>query len=106
MGGGSSQYEIENDMKIVKCVVGLEVLFRIKEHKQEGFINSVNELFWSYTKEKENLREKTLRIYRLRSSIVHQGKRNITNNDAELTERIASGCMLKAFEMLDNFPFE
>ena len=104
---GDGIHTTEKDIKVVKCVIGLEVLFKIgRRGKQKGFIEGVTSLFDSYIRNKNLVKEYAEKIYDLRCDIVHKGKRDITDEDAELAERFASGCLLRVFEILDDLSSE
>lgn len=90
---------IEKDIKVVKCVVALEVLFKLKENKkQEQFIKEVSKLFDFRTVDKNLIEERVRKVYKLRSAIVHGGKRDITDEEAEWAERLVCGCILRVLE--------
>lgn len=90
---------IEKDIKVVKCVVALEVLFKLKGNKkQEQFIKKVSQLFNFRTVDTNLIEERARKVYKLRSAIVHGGKRDITDEEAEWAERFASGCILRTLE--------
>jgi|GEM_PF-1341756 len=98
---------VEKDIKVVKCVVALETLFGIKKgNKQKGFVDGIIRLFGDYVHDKDCFRDLTKDIYELRSTIVHEGKRDISDEDAEWAERFASGCLLKVLEIMDKFRTE
>ena len=90
---------VEKDIKIVKCVVALEVLFKLKENKkQKQFIKKVSKLFDFRAVDKNLIEERARKVYKLRSAIVHGGKRDITDEEAEWAERFACGCILRTLE--------
>jgi hypothetical protein len=90
---------IEKDIKVVKCVVALEVLFRLKDiGKQKQFVDEVSRIFDSNNINKDLIKKRAKDIYELRSKIVHRGKRDITDEEAEWAERLACGCILGVLE--------
>jgi len=98
---------VEKDIKVVKCVVALETLFGIKKgSKQKGFVDGIIRLFGDYIHDKDCFRDLTKDIYELRSTIVHEGKRDISDENAEWAERFASGCILKTLEIMDKYRTE
>ena len=104
---GDGIHTTEKDIKVVKCVIGLEVLFKIPVGgKQRRFIKNVAKLFEPHVKNSDFIRKHAKKIYKLRSAVVHGGKRVITDEQAELTERFASGYLLKVLEIVDNFSSE
>lgn len=93
----------EKDLKVVKCVIGLEVLFKIgRKGKRKGFIDGVTSLFDSYIRNKNLIKKYAEEIYELRCDIVHEGKRNITDEKAEMAEHLSCGCILRFLEKMDD----
>lgn len=91
------------EMKVVRCVTALEVLFMLSvERKQKNFARGVSR-FFSCTLGKDNAESCAKRLYGKRSAILHGGKRNISERDAELAERLTSGCILRTLEHLDRW---
>jgi len=94
-------------LKVVKCVVGLETLFKLKDDKKQSeFIDCVVKLFKNPSTNIEKIRKSAKDLYKLRSKIVHGGKRNIKDEDAEIAERLASGCLLTTLKNLSKFTCE
>ncbi|MCK4250377.1 hypothetical protein KAX97_02965 [candidate division WOR-3 bacterium] len=90
---------VEKDVKVVKCVIALETLFGIKKgSKQKGFVEGIIQLFGDYIYDKDFFRDLAKDIYKLRSTIVHEGKRDITDEEVEWAERLACGCILRTLE--------
>ncbi len=94
---------IEKDIKVVKCVIALEVLFRLKNiGKQKQFVEEVGRIFDFIDMNREFVKTRAEKIYELRSKIVHRGKRDIADEEAEWAERIACGCILRTLEKHGN----
>lgn len=94
-------------LKIVKCVIGLETLFKLKiGEQQKEFIEYIVKLFENPSKNIEKVRKDAKNLYVLRSKIVHGGKRNLREEEAETAERLTSGCLLTVLDNLNKFSGE
>jgi len=94
-------------LKIVKCVIGLETLFKLKiGEQQKEFIECIAKLFENPSKNNEKVRKDAKNLYVLRSKIVHGGKRNLREEEAETAERLASGSLLTVLDNLNKFSGE
>jgi len=81
-------------LKVVKCVVGLETLFKLGQNKMEEFCDQIIKIFNKKPTDTKKIRKDSKKLYKLRSEIVHGGKRDISEEDAECAECLASGCLL------------
>jgi len=94
-------------LKIVKCVIGLETLFKLKiGEQQKEFIGCIAKLFENPSKNNEKVQKDAKNLYVLRSKIVHGGKRNLREEEAETAERLASGSLLTVLDNLNKFSGE
>ncbi|MBN1467651.1 MAG: hypothetical protein JW924_02915 [Fusobacteriaceae bacterium] len=81
-------------LKVVKSVVGLETLFKLGENKKKDFCKQIIRIFKDSSVDTKEIKKDSGKLYKLRSKIVHGGKRHIREEEAEIAERIASGCLL------------
>jgi len=101
---GEAIADIEKETKVIKSVIALEVLFCIGyNRKQINFIKSVMKLTVGFKINANIIKKRTKRMYTIRSAIMHEGRREITDDDVLWAEKIACCCIFRTFELACNF---